>query len=69
MLVVISHQSTGVSLLLIADDILLVVPTVTGLQLFFTTFERELEQLNMRVNGLKSMCIRSERDLILLVLN
>jgi hypothetical protein len=47
-----------VSIFLFADDILLVAPTVTGLQLLFNICERELEDLDMRVNNSKSMCIR-----------
>jgi len=34
---------------LFADDILLLSPTLTGLQTLFNTFERELEELDMRV--------------------
>ena len=51
-------SSVCVSIFLFADDILLVAPTVTGLQLLFTTCERELEALDMRINSTKSMCIR-----------
>jgi len=47
-----------VSIFLFADDILLLSPTITGLQSLFNTCERELEKLDMRVNAAKSMCIR-----------
>ena len=40
------------------DDILLLVPTVTGLQHLLTVCERELVELNMHVKVNKSMCIR-----------
>jgi hypothetical protein len=51
-------SSVCVSIFLFADDILLVAPTVTGLQLLLTTCERELEDLDMRVNSSKTKCIR-----------
>ena len=41
-----------------ADDILLLVPTVTGLQHLLTVCERELVELNMHVNVNKSMYVR-----------
>ena len=50
-------SSICVCIFLFADDILLVAPTVTGLQLLFNICERELEDLDMRVNNNKSMCI------------
>ena len=51
-------SSICVSIFLFADDILLVAPTVNGLQLLFNTCERDFEYLDMRVNYNKSMCIR-----------
>jgi hypothetical protein len=41
-----------------ADDILLVAPTVTGLQTLLNVCEQELIDLDMRVNVKKSNCIR-----------
>ena len=43
---------------LYADDILLVAPTVTGLQTLLNVCEQELIDLDMRVNVKKSNCIR-----------
>jgi len=51
-------STTCVRNFLFADDILLLSPTLTGLQILFNTCERELEELDMRVNAAKSMCIR-----------
>ena len=42
---------------LFADDILLLSPTITGLQSLFNFCERELEGFDMRVSAAKSMCI------------
>ena len=44
-----------VCIFLFADDILLLSPTITGLQSLFNTCERELEKLDMRVNAKKSI--------------
>ena len=41
-----------------ADDILLLAPTVTGLQLLLEQCECELLDLDMRVNSKKSVCLR-----------
>jgi len=49
-----------VDIFLFADDILLLSFTLTGLQTLFYTCERALEELDMRVNAAKSMCIRFE---------
>jgi len=51
-----------VCIFIFADDILLVSPTLTGLQTAFNTCERELEKLQayMRVNV--CMCIRCEHQ-------
>jgi len=43
---------------LYADDILLLVPTVTGLQYILNVCEKELMQLNMCINVKKSVSIR-----------
>ena len=46
------------SIFLFADDILLVAPSVSGLQYLLNVCERELEALDMRLNINKSICIR-----------
>lgn len=46
------------SIFLYADDILLIAPTVSGLQLLLQVCEEELDYLDMRINIRKSMCIR-----------
>jgi hypothetical protein len=51
-------SSICTSIFLYADDILLLAPTVTGLQHLLQVCENELEQLDMRVNVSKSTCIR-----------
>jgi len=51
-------SSICATIFLYADDILLLAPTVTGLQHLFTVCERELVELDMHVNVNKSMCIR-----------
>jgi hypothetical protein len=43
---------------LYADDILLVSPTVSGLQIILNACETVLTELDMRINVKKSMCIR-----------
>ena len=48
---------TYMSILLYADDILLVAPSVTSLQRILSICEAELESLDMRVNPKKSSCI------------
>jgi hypothetical protein len=51
-------SSACVSIILYADDILLIAPTITGLQRLLTVCEIELLQLDMQINVNKSMCIR-----------
>ena len=46
------------SIFLYADDILLLSPTVTGLQILLSACEKELIDLDMRINAKKSSCIR-----------
>ena len=46
------------SIFLYADDIVLLAPTVSGLQQLLYVCEKELEQLDMKINVSKSMCIR-----------
>ena len=43
---------------LYADDILLLSPSITGLQALLTACERELDDLDMRINVTKSSCFR-----------
>jgi len=49
---------TCFSILLYADDILLLAPSVHSLQLLLPTCEDELSCLDMRLNNKKSVCIR-----------
>ena len=41
-----------------ADDIVLLAPSVGSLQTLLTLLEALLENLDMRINGIKSTCIR-----------
>ena len=47
-----------VNIFLYADDIVLIAPTVTGLQRILNVCEIELVNLDMHINVSKSMCIR-----------
>jgi hypothetical protein len=47
-----------VSIILYADDIVLIAPTISGLQRLFTVCENELVLLDLQLNVNKSMCIR-----------
>ena len=49
---------TCMSILLYADDILLVAPSVASLQRILSICEAELDWLDMRINPTKSSCIR-----------
>lgn len=49
---------TCVSILLYADDILLLAPSVTALQQLLSVCESELKDLDMLVNARKSACMR-----------
>jgi len=51
-------RNTCVSILLYADDILLLAPSVSSLQLLLDVCERELEWLDMSINVKKSSCMR-----------
>ena len=51
-------STTCCSIFLYADDILLLSPTVTGLQILLSVCEKELVDLDMRINVKKSFCIR-----------
>jgi hypothetical protein len=51
-------KSTSVSMLLYADDILLLSPSVSSLQQLLHVCKRELQILDMPINVKKSMCMR-----------
>ena len=51
-------RHTCVSILLYADDILLLAPSVSSLQMLLCMCETELEYLDMSINVKKSSCIR-----------
>jgi len=48
----------GSFIVLYADDILLLAPTVSQLQKLLTSCERVLDQLDMAINSKKSCCLR-----------
>ena len=50
------------SILVYADDILLLSPTVSGLQNLLTFCENELFEIDMKINPTKSFCIRFGPD-------
>jgi hypothetical protein len=50
------------SILVYADDILLISPTVCGLQSLLNVCENELSKLDMKINPMKSFCIRFGPD-------
>jgi len=52
---------TCFSILLYADDIVLLAPSVHSLQLLLHTCENKLSSLDMRLNNKKSVCIRIGR--------
>jgi len=52
------YNNVCVSIFMYADDILLLAPTVTGLQLLFNVCEAELADIDMHLNIKKSMCLR-----------
>ncbi len=47
-----------VSIFLYADDILLIAPSISGLQTLVNICERELTNIDMSINAKKSFCIR-----------
>jgi len=51
-------SSVCVSIFLYADDILLISPSITGLQQLVNICESELVSLDMQINTKKSVCIR-----------
>ena len=48
----------GVRIILYADDILLIAPSVTGLQRLLDQCETELNRIDMNINTKKSCCMR-----------
>jgi len=52
----------NLSILVYADDILLVAPTVTALQSLVTCCENELHAIDMNINPMKCFCIRFGPD-------
>lgn len=51
-----------VAIFVYADDIILLSPTVTGLQILFNVCEIELSILDMQINSKKTQCIRFGRN-------
>ena len=51
-------SAAGVCVILYADDILLIVPSVCGLDALTKTCEIELDKLDMVINTRKSCCLR-----------
>jgi len=51
-------RMTCFSILMYADDIVLLAPSVHALQLLLRICEDELSRLDMRLNNNKSVCIR-----------
>ena len=49
---------SNVCIILYADDIILLAPSVEGLQHLLDLCEKSLRDLDMRINGSKSVCIR-----------
>ena len=56
------ERLSRVGILLYADDILLIAPTVTGLQTMLKACEIELAYLYMTINPTKSVCLRIGSD-------
>ena len=52
------YSAACVSVILYADDILLLSPSVSSLQALLDACEDELTHLDMQINGKKSTCIR-----------
>ena len=50
--------SRGLRIVLYADDILLLAPSISALESLLNLCERELDQLDMVINNKKSCCIR-----------
>jgi exonuclease III len=50
--------SCNMSIFMYADDILLVAPSIHGLQILLDVCENELTWLDMRINANKSVCLR-----------
>ena len=58
---------TCLSIILYADDIILLAPSVTALQSLLDTYEDELYYWNMCINSSKFKCIRFVLDIKILV--
>jgi len=54
----IHNHAPGVCVILYADDILLLAPSVCGLDALAETCEIELNKLDMVINTRKSCCLR-----------
>jgi len=52
------YKMTCISILLYADDILLIAPSITSLQQLVLLCESELSWLDMKINIRKSACMR-----------
>jgi len=50
--------SQCLSILLFADDIIIIAPSVVALQKLLSTVENELTELDMQINAKKSSCLR-----------
>ena len=46
------------SIIMYADDIVLLAPTITSLQILLQTCETELDSLDMKINTCKTVCLR-----------
>lgn len=51
-------SATSVAIIMYADDIVLVAPSVDSLQALLILLEHLLDELDMRINSTKSVCIR-----------
>jgi hypothetical protein len=52
------NSTICICIFLYADDIILLSPTVTGLQILLNAVENELLHIDMQLNVKKSLCIR-----------
>jgi len=55
-----SRLMRGVSIVLYADDIVLLAPSVCELQKLLVICERELDRLDMVINARKSSCLHTD---------
>ena len=54
-----STRRSGIYIVIYADDIILLTPTVSELQDLLNTCERELQALDLVINVKKSCCLRT----------